>query len=296
MPVLQLIKLDLGGDEAEFGLIEARQKGAHFSQSLPASPAIIVTNALDKWDDDRWSFNNAYRREVQLLNPYPDFPLAAPGDSFDLAKAPGLPAAGITVTVVDVKTVRAASVFRVKVNRKNTAFIDLYFSNADPYYKNPDLYVDWPGDNPSQADPSTDFDHYPIGSPTDQGDAIRVPPQGSEPHWVVARVRNRGGVPADEVKLEYLVFTPPGGGDSSGRTDSIGTTTIPAVPAADPNGDGLAYGVLVWNVDKNYGHTASRCRSPTTRSRPTAAGPRWPATTYGLPTTTPRRTLTSTSR
>ena len=143
MPVVQLIKLDLGGDEAEFGLIEARQKGAHFSQNLPASPAIIVTNALDKWDDDRWSFNNAYRREVQLLNPYPDFPLAAPGDSFDLAKAPGLPAAGITVTVVDVKTVRAASVFHVKVDRENTAFIDLYFSNADPYYKNPDLYVDW---------------------------------------------------------------------------------------------------------------------------------------------------------
>jgi hypothetical protein len=253
-PVVQLIKLDLGGDEAEFGLIEARQKGAHFSQSLPASPAIIVTNALDKWDDDRWSFNNAYRREVQLLNPYPDFPLAAPGDSFDLAKAPGLPAAGITVTVVDVKTVRAASVFRVKVDRKNTAFVDLYFSNADPYYKNPDLYVDWPGDNPSKADPSTDFDHYPIGSPTDQGDVIRVPPQGSEPHWVVARVRNRGGVPVDEVKLEYLVFTPPGGGDSSGRTDSIGTTTIPAVPATGPAGDGLEYGVLVWNVDKNYGH------------------------------------------
>jgi hypothetical protein len=253
-PVVQLIKLDLGGDEAEFGLIEARQNGAHFSQNLPASPAIIVTNALDKWDDDRWSFNNAYRREVQLLNPYapdsPAFPLVAPGDSLDLAKAPGLPAAGITVTLVDVKNVRAASVFRVKVDRKNTAFVDLYFSNADPYYKNPDLYVDWPGDNPSKADPSKDFDPYPLGSPTDQGDAVRVPPQGSETHWIVARVRNRGGVPVDDVKLEYLVFTPPGGGDTTGRTDSIGTITIPAVPANDVP----AYGVLTWEVDKNYGH------------------------------------------
>src|SRR5262249_42079983 len=157
-------------------------------------------------------------------------PLMARGDSLDLAKAPGLPAAGITVTVVDIKTVRAASVFHVKVDRKDTAFVDLYFSNADPYYKNPDLYVDWPGDNPSNTDPSKDCDHHPSGSPTDQGDTIRVPPQGTEPHWVVARVRNRGGVAADDVKLEYLVFTPPGGGDSSGRTDSIGTFTIPAVP------------------------------------------------------------------
>jgi hypothetical protein len=37
------------------------------------------------------------------------------------------------------------------------------------------------------------------------------PPGGKEPHWV-SRVRDRGGVAVDDVKLEYLVFTPPGGG------------------------------------------------------------------------------------
>src|SRR5262249_6273419 len=159
MPVVQLVQLDLGGDGAVYDLIEARQKGAHFSQSLPTTPGILITNAIQPYDDQRYAFNGNYRRELQLLNP--DSILANPGDTFDLAKAAGLPAAGIKVTVVDRKLVRAANVFRLKIVRTNTNFIDLYFSSADPYYKNPDLFVDWAGDNPSQK--PEDHDIYPLG-------------------------------------------------------------------------------------------------------------------------------------
>lgn len=46
LPVVQIIELDLGGDGAVIDRIEARQQGGKFSHSLPQSPAIIITNAL----------------------------------------------------------------------------------------------------------------------------------------------------------------------------------------------------------------------------------------------------------
>jgi hypothetical protein len=69
MAVVQLVRLDLGGDGAVYDLIEARQTGAHFSHLLPTSPGILITNALEPWDDQRYAFNGDYRRELQLLNP-----------------------------------------------------------------------------------------------------------------------------------------------------------------------------------------------------------------------------------
>jgi hypothetical protein len=243
IPVVQLVRLDLGGDGGVYDLIEARQKGRLFSQKLPSPPpppGILITNAIEPWDDQRYSFNEAYRRETQLLNP--DNILTAAGDSFDLASAPALPAAGITVAVLDTKVVRDATVFHVKVTRKNTAFIDLYFSNADPYYKNPDLYVDWAGDNPNRK--PEDHRTYPLGQPTDQGEAIRVPNSGTELHWLVARVRNRGQVAAEQVRLDFKMCTPPGGGDRSGNFQPMGSITIPEVTGGDMPVDG----VYEWDV------------------------------------------------
>lgn len=230
MPVVQLVRLDLGGDGAVFDLIEARQKGAHFSQNLPSAvPGLLVTNAIEPWDDQRYSFNASYRRELQLLNP--NNILSNAGDSFDLAKAAGLSAKGIVVTVLDRKVVRDATVFHVRITRTNTDFVDLYFANADPYYRNSDLWVDWAGDNAS-ADPKDHHD-YPLGQPTDQGEIIRVPDKGTELHWIVARLRNRGQVHAEQVKLNFKICIPPGGGDRSGNFQLLGTTTIADMPGAD---------------------------------------------------------------
>jgi hypothetical protein len=256
MKVVQLVRLDLGGDGAVYDLIEARQVviGKHFSQHLPKTSGILITNAIEPWDDQRYAFNGAYRRELHLLNP--NNILSNPGDSFDLARAPELPAKGITVSVIDRKMVRDANVFRIKVTRTNTDFIDLYFSSADPYYKNPDLWVDWAGDNvDSRGNPSRDpKDHhdYPIGQTTDQGEAVRVPHTGTELHWVVARLRNRGGVEALDVKLNFKICIPPGGGDRSGNFQSIGMETIHIMPG----GDVALPAVRKWEVPQGFtGHT-----------------------------------------
>jgi hypothetical protein len=66
---VQLVRLDLGGDGAVYDLIEARQTGSNFSQTLPTSPGILITNAIEPYDDQRYAFNANYRRELQLLNP-----------------------------------------------------------------------------------------------------------------------------------------------------------------------------------------------------------------------------------
>jgi M6 family metalloprotease-like protein len=249
MSVVQLVRLDLGGDGAVFDFIEARQKGVHFSQQLPGgTPGVLITNAIEPWDDQRYSFNGNYRRELQLLNPANI--LTKTGDSFDLAKAAGLSAKGIVVTIVDRKVVRDATVFRVRVTRTNTDFIDLYFANADPYYRNSDLWVDWAGDNPSK-DPK-DHHEYPLGQPTDQGEIIRVPDKGTELHWLVARLRNRGQVHAENVKLNFKICVPPGGGDRSGNFQLLGGTTI----ADMPGGDAPVSSPFGWQVPAGFGgHT-----------------------------------------
>ena len=142
--------------------------------------------------------------------------------------------------------VRAANVFHIKVTRTNTAFIDLYFSNSDPYYKNPDLYVDWAGDNPSRN--AADHDTYPLGQPTDQGDAVRVPKSGTELHWLVARLRNRGQVKAEQVKLDFKMCIPPGGGDRSNNFQLMGSVTLPKVAGGDVPIDG----VFEWDVPSGF--------------------------------------------
>jgi len=237
IPVVQLVKLDLGGDEVVFDLIEARQKGAQFSQKLPSS-GIICTNAYVPWDDQRYSFNNKYRRECQLLNN--NNVIANPGDTFDFAEAEGFPYPGITVTILD-KTVDGADVYHIKVSRINKAFIDLYFTQGDPFYRSPDLYVDWVGDNASQ-NPS-DFRQYPDGQPLDQGEDVHVPKSGTELHWLVARIRNRGGVQAEQVKLNYQICDPGGAGDG-GSFVPLGSTTVNVVPANNVD----AYGIFGWEV------------------------------------------------
>ena len=240
LPVVQIIELDLGGDNAVVDRIEARQTGVHFSQHLPKSPAIIITNALQPWDDKRYvssdatSGEQAYRRELHLLNP--DNILQNPGDAFDLAKAPALSAKGIVVTVLDRKEIDGISVFHVKVNRENTAYVDLYFTKGDPYYKSPDLWVDWAGDNgPGGGSSPNAADHhkYPPGQPTDQGEQVHVPDHGTELHWIVGRVRNKGQVEADEVKLNFQVCIPPGGGDRSKNFQSMNLVTVATVPGGD---------------------------------------------------------------
>ena len=256
-PVAQLAAIDFGGDGMTFGLIEARQPGANYSKSLPGGGGVLITNAISWVKDERFATNTWYRRQLQLLNP--DNVLRNKGDSFDLAMAPELPVKGMTVTVVDTKLVEGdAQVYRVRVTRANAEFVDLYFQNADPYYKNPDLWLDWPGNN--HPTPAT-LDHYAVGTPTDQGDAIRVHPTAAEKHYVVARLRNRGQVDALDVKLNFFYFEPPGAGDGQKPMDvtkldqykAIGT--VPAFPKVPANNVETII-PLEWNVPAGFaGHT-----------------------------------------
>ena len=258
MPVVQIVELELGGDNAIVDRVEARQKGVQFSQKLALSPGILITNALQPWDDTRYvstdtsSGDERYRREVQLLNP--SNILQNPGDSFDLAKAPALPAKGIVVTVVDRKEIDGISVFHMKVHRENTAFIDLYFTKGDPYYyKSPDLWVDWTGDNGKDGKSSStnpaDAHIYPPGQPTDQGEQVHVPNTGTEWHWMIARVRNGGQVDAVSVKLDFQVCIPPGGGDKSKNFQTVNSVSGITVP-----GGNVPVPVLSqWDVPAGFG-------------------------------------------
>jgi hypothetical protein len=253
MDVVQLVRLDLGGDGAVFDLIEARQVGKHFSHNLPSGslPGLIITNALEPWDDTRYKFNDKYRRELHLLNPSTS--LTNPGDSFDLANAPGLPAKGIVVSVINRKMVGDANVFHVKIDRVNGPFVDLYFSDNDPIYANTDLWIDWIGDNPTTK--PEDHHDYPLGEPTDQGEMVHLPPDftdETEPHWIVARLRNRGQVNAEHVKLEFQMCVPAGGGDSSGNFTPLKTVEISDMPGNDvPMST-----TMRWDVPSDFpGHT-----------------------------------------
>jgi hypothetical protein len=158
------------------------------------------------------------------------------------------------VTVVDRKQIAGIEVFRIKVVRENTAFIDLYFSSADPYYMNPDLWVDWTGDNhPGGGSSLNPDDHhrYDLGKPIDQGEQVHVPDNGTEFHWMVARIRNRGQVHAEDVKFNFQVCVPPGGGDKSKNFQLVTSITKP-VPAGDVPLDILAR----WDVPAGFGgHT-----------------------------------------
>jgi hypothetical protein len=234
LPVVQLIRMDLGGDGGMFNLVEARQKGSKFSQFLPAQPALLVTNAIEPWDDTRYALNDRYRRELQLLNTGLD--LTAVGTTFNLGAAPVLPARGITVKIQEIRDVPRPSgvvkVFHVMASREKADYVDLGFTSADPYYKNPDVWLDWPGDNPGGSGPEA-HRSYPEGMPIDQGETIQVPKEGVEPHWMVARVRNYGTVRAEQVKLEYFICQPPGAGDR-GNFQLMRSPVVPVIQPGIP--------------------------------------------------------------
>jgi hypothetical protein len=262
--VVQLAFVDLGGDHATFGLIEARQPGAHFSQNLPtAAGGIVLTNCIAWSITDRIATDTRYRRQCHLLNP--GNVLTSAGDSFDLALAPAFPVKGMTVSVVDKKLVEGdANVYRVRVTRENAQFVDLYFENPPVYYKNPDLWVDWPIDNPVDNMGNKILDVYPLGQPTDQGEDVRYRPDKAELNMVVARLRNRGKVQALNVVLEFFYFMPPGAGDGNKPMDvndlskyqQIGTGTAAAVPADPALPDEPVVISANWNVPAGFGgHT-----------------------------------------
>jgi hypothetical protein len=258
-PVAQLISIDFGGDGMTFGLIEARQPGANYSQSLPGGGGVLLSNGISWIIDERFATNTWYRRSLQLLNP--NNILSNAGDTFDMALAPELPLKGTSVRLVGHKLVEGdTTVYRVEITRKNAEFVDLYFTLPEVYYKNPDLWIDWPGNNGTNNPPGS-LDHYPLGSPGDQGDAIRVHPTDAEIHKVVARLRNRGQVDALDVKLNFFYFEPPGSGDGRKPMDVtkldkyklIGT--VPAFPKV-PGGDTETIIPLDWNVPGGFsGHT-----------------------------------------
>lgn len=255
-PVVQLGYIDFGGDGSTFGLIEARGRGARYSQSLPGD-GLLITNCVSWTVDQRFAVNNLYRRNVQWLNE--GHVLRNAGDSFDLAFAPELPMKGVTVEVVDTELVEGSvTVYRVKVTRQNAAFVDLYFDNPPVYYRNPDLWVDWPADNkPTDRDVTP---AYPVGQPADQGQTIYVPPKDFEKYWVVARLRNRGEVKATDVKVNFFYFDPAGAGDGMNPMDPnkqsayhlIGSTTHPEVQGKDVP----ALVLQNWDVPAGFGgHT-----------------------------------------
>ena len=108
-----------------------------------------------------------------------------------------------------------------------------------PSYRSPDIWVDWPGDNPDPTIPRT----YPEGTPTDQGEAVRFPASGVEPHFVVVRPHNAGNVRAEDVKLRWFICDPPGAGDDN-RWVQRDTQTLPQVA-----GGVSEIGPFTWNVD-----------------------------------------------
>ena len=259
VPVAQLMRMNLGGDGGMFDLVEARQATKNFSLHLPHSPALLVTNALVPWDDKQYGQivgdEQRYRRELHLLNVGHELQTA--GNEFDLGWPDELAAKGIEVRILDRKTVPRpegnVEVFHVRVTREQAPSIDLGFTISDPYYKNPDLWLDHP--DPGQTSPTI----WPEGEPTHQGDKIHVPPAGrqqepkTEKHWVVARVHNYGPVDALKVRVDFAICRPPGMGDRS-HFVRFDTKTIPKIPAG-----AVIPVVAEWEVDANEkGHTCLR--------------------------------------
>jgi hypothetical protein len=254
MPVVQLASVDLGGDGATYVLIEARQPTKRWSTKLPGGGGVIITHGIGWNLDQRFIHANQYRRPLHLLNGKKI--LRAKNDRFDLATAPELPVKGTVVEVLDVKTVEGdATVYRIKVTRENAEFVDLYLAEGNPYYKSPDLWLDWAGNNgPNEtySDKEADVHQYPLATPTDQGETIRVHPSRDEHHWLVARLRNRGQVKALDVKLDYFFCDPPGGGDRGKNFKLMGSTVVAEVAG----GDAPLTKALRWEVPPGAsGHT-----------------------------------------
>ena len=278
-PVVQLGRIELGGDGSMFGLIEARQPGPRFSKHLPGGGGVVITNCISWLRDERIILAGRFRRCTQLLNP--DNVLRNPGEAFDLAFAPELAVKGLKVEVTDRKTVEGdVQVYRVKVTRENAEFADLYFDPGNPYWKSPDLWVDWMGTNLRDSsgkpigfsDKKADRDIYGLGQPTNQGEKINVQPAGAvtpdnkpktEPHWVVGRVRNHGTIKAINVKIYFYYFDPPGAGDAGKPMNILNLSkykfidyTIEEVLGRDDPGYGPKDVMVRWDVPPGFGgHT-----------------------------------------
>lgn len=278
-PVVQLGHIDFGGDGSSFGLIEARQPGAHFSQHLPHDGGILITNCIAWSLDERIVLAGRFRRSVQLLNP--DDVLRNRGEVFDLAFASEYAVKGMKVEIVDKKAVEVdVQVYRVKVTRENAEFVDLYFETGEPYWKSPDVWVDWMGNNlrdalggPAFSDDPKLHDVWGLGQPTDQGETIRVWPAGAtrpdgtpktEPHWLVGRIHNRGTVKALDVKVNFYYYKPPGGGDGrkpmnildADRYNLIGTVVGEKILGKDDPDYAPRDLLMRWEVPPGFaGHT-----------------------------------------
>lgn len=227
VPIGQLMKLNLGSDGGVTAFLELRAEGSNFSQNLSPEPTVIATNGLDPNSDRHWAVNGLYRRSVHLLNDGTE--LRNINDTWDFAAAPEFPVKGCIAEVADIRTVRGSiPVYRVRVEREQAEYIDLHFQDHVPSWKSPDIWVDWPGDNPDPAVPRV----YPVGTPTDQGETVRYPASGTENHYVVARVHNAGNVRAEDVRVRWFVCDPPGSGDD-GRWVDRGTQVIPEVGPGD---------------------------------------------------------------
>jgi M6 family metalloprotease-like protein len=239
LPIGQMMKVHLGSDGGVVDLIELRTRGQAFSQQLPPTPAVIVTNVLQPGTDRRWAVNGLYRRSVHLLNQGKE--LRSVGDIFNFAAAPEFPLKGCTVELVDLRTIRSGTIpiCRLKVVREPAEFIDLFFQDNIPSWRSPDIWVDWPGDNPDPTVPRV----YPEGTPTDQGEVVRFPSSGVEPHFLVPRPHNAGNVRAEDVKVRWFICDPPGAGDD-GRWVQRDTMTIPQI-----DGDTWDIAPFTWNVD-----------------------------------------------
>lgn len=239
IPIGQMMKLHLGSDGGIVDLIELRSTGTAFSQQLPPTPAVIVTNVLQPGTDRRWAVNGLYRRNAHLLNDGNE--LIAVGDAWDFAAGNEFPVKGCVAEIVDLRTIRGGTIpiCRLKVERKAAEFIDLHFQDNVPSWRSPDVWVDWPVDNPDPTVPRT----YPVGTPTDQGEVVRFPSSGVEPHFLVARPHNAGNVHAEDVKIRWFSCDPPGAGDD-GRWVERDTQTLPQVGS-----NSWEIAPFTWNVD-----------------------------------------------
>lgn len=222
LPVLAALRLPIASDHGAVVMVEARQSGATFSQALgglaagdAADAGLLVSNVLLPLSNRGWFPEYgpaAFRGAAHLLAGPAD--IRSAGDVFDLANAPGLPLAGVTVEVRSVRRLGSTTaVFEVVVRRREAPRVDLHFDRAQgaPEFLSPDIWVDWPGNNGDADEP---YLGHPRGTPLDQGEAVRVPPPGAPPedHFVVARVHNSGGAAAVDVTVTFSVSDPAGSG------------------------------------------------------------------------------------
>jgi hypothetical protein len=240
-PIAQLMKIHLGSDGGVINFLELHAPGVQYSQNLPPSPSVIATNVLDPESDRRWVVNGLYRRSVHRLNQGNE--LTSVGDTWDFASGVEFPLKGCTVEVLDIQSVRGGSipVFHLRVEREQAEFIDLHFQDHVPSWRSPDIWIDWPGDNPDPSIPRV----YPEGTPTDQGETVRFPVSGSERHFMVARVHNAGNVRAEDVKVRWFICDPPGSGDD-GRWIERDTRIIAEVGPGTPE-----IAPFDWDVDSS---------------------------------------------